>query len=136
MINRMRSWLVLDPVDWRGGMLALMLKVATILGVIVCIPSVYLAVKRGMYGIVLLDAAAIGVVFALNFQTGLSYRVRAVAFGLVCYVLGTGLLYYVGSVSQIYLMGSSVLLTLLLGTRAGLAAVLLTTLTLLAMGLT
>ena len=136
MMNRMRNWWVLDPVDWRAGMLALMLKVATILGVIVCIPSVYLAVKRDLYGIVFIDVTAISVVFALNFLTGLSFRVRAVAFGLVCYFLGTGLLYLVGSVSQIYLMGSSVLITLLLGTGAGLATVALTTVTLLAMGLT
>ena len=136
MMNRMRNWLVLDPVDWRAGMLALMLKVATILGVIVCIPSVYLSVKRGLYGIVFIDVTAISVVFALNFLTGLSFRVRSVAFGLVCYSLGTGLLYLVGSVSQIYLMGSSVLITLLLGTGAGLGTVALTTVTLLAMGLT
>jgi len=136
MMNRLRNFHALDPADWRGGMLALMLKVAAILGVIVCIPSVYLAVKNGIYEIVLLDAVAIGVVFALNFLTGLSFRVRAVAFGLVCYVLGTGLLYLVGARSQIYLMGSSVFVTLLLGTRAGLFAVLLTSVTLLGMGLT
>ena len=136
MMNRLRNLLLLDPVDWRGGMLALMLKVAAILGLVVCIPSVYLAVKRGLYGIVLLDAASISVVLALNVLQGVSFRLRAVAFGLICYSLGTGLLYLVGSVSQIYLMGSSVLLTLLLGSRAGLAAVTLTTLTLLAMGLT
>ncbi|MBA2321160.1 MAG: response regulator [Deltaproteobacteria bacterium] len=127
-------WLALAPEAWRGDLLRVVLRVTAILGGLVCIPSVYLSVQEGLYGIVVLDTVSLAVVLALSFFDRLPDRLRAVGACLVYYVLGAGLLVGVGSISQMYLFGFSILTTLLLGFRPGLASAALNAATLLAIG--
>ncbi|MEO8000079.1 MAG: hypothetical protein ABI852_21690, partial [Gemmatimonadaceae bacterium] len=135
MMNQLRKLFVLDPDSWREGMLALVLKIGALFGALVYIPSAYLAVRGGLMGIAVMDTIAIVIVIALHFLKNIPFTIRAVVFCLVCYGLGAGLLHWVGSISQIYLLGASVLAVLLLGVRAGLVAVAMTSITLLVMGL-
>lgn len=136
MMHRLRNLLVLDPENWRAGMLELVLRIGAVVGAIVYVPSAFLAQRAGLTGIAVLDTIAIVMVIALRFSAGIGFNARAVIFSLVCYMLGTGLLHWVGAISQIYLLGASVLASLLLGVRAGLVAVAITSVTLLVMGLT
>lgn len=136
MISRLRRLLVLDPDNWRAGMLALVLRIGAVVGMIVYIPSAFLAQRAGLTGIAVIDTIAIATVVVLHFTPGIAFNTRAMIFCLVCYMLGTGLLHWVGAISQIYLLGASVLASLLLGVRAGLGAVAITSVTLLVMGLT
>ncbi|MEO7362149.1 MAG: PAS domain S-box protein, partial [Gemmatimonadaceae bacterium] len=132
----MRSLLILDAENWREGMLSLVLKIGAGLGLLVYIPSMYFAVRAGRTGIATIDTVAIVTVIALHFLRNISVRTRAIVFCLTCYALGAGLLHWVGAISQIYLLAASILAALLLGVRAGLIAVAITTVTFLVMGLT
>ncbi len=119
---------------WRAALLTLMLRVCATMGAVVCVPSVYLALRDRMFSIAVIDTLAVGFVFALLFVRALSFRTRAVAFCLICYVLGVALLISVGAISQIYLFGFSIVTALLLGLRAGLGASLLSASTMFAVG--
>jgi hypothetical protein len=84
---------------------------------------VYFAFKHGLLGVVAIDTAVVSALAALLVLERIPLRWRARLFCLVCYALGMGLLLRVGSVSQIYLFGFSVMSVLLLGLRVGLGAV-------------
>ena len=120
--------------SWRGDLLRVVLRTSTVLGVIVCAPSVWLALKSDMLGLAVLDTAALAIVLALTYFDRLPVRMRASCICLVFYVLGAALMVAVGSISQIYLFGFSLLTTLMVSGRAGFAAVALNAVTMLAIG--
>jgi PAS domain-containing protein len=122
------------PERWRSRLLTLLLRAAAVLGSIVAVPSVYISVMVQQPGIAVLDTVAVAVVLSLLYFEKAPYRVRAVAFTLVTYALGAGLLMAVGPISQVYLLGYSLLTTMLLGMGAGAASVVLSTATLLLLG--
>lgn len=132
-LNLARAFM-LDPENWRVDMLTLVLRVALLFGAVVYGPSVYFALRDGFVSLAIADTAALVIVIGLLHSPRLSYVRRAVLFSLVSYMLGVGLLIAVGPISQIYLFGFAILATLLLGLRAGLAAVALGSLTLLLLG--
>ncbi len=115
--------LTLEPTVWRHELLQLGLLVGLALGAIVYLPSVWVAFQTQRWGIIFIDTLAIGVVAALYLTPQRSFRVRASVFALVFYVLGVWLLVEVGSISQIYLLGFSILATILLGLRTSLVTV-------------
>ena len=125
---------VIDPDNLRTSLLLLVLRVSAFLGVLVYVPSVYALWKQGAFAIVAVDTIALATVFGLLVFDRIPFRWRA---GVVCflyYALGVGLLIAVGSVSQIYLLGFSIVTVLLLGVRVGLAAAALSSASLLAVG--
>lgn len=132
--GRMRM-LSLAPETWRADLLNIVLRVAAALGTLVYIPSVVSAVRFRTTAIFALDTLAIAAVLTLTFSSALSSKLRAIAICLVIYALGAGLMISVGSVSQIYLLGFSLLTTLLLSLNWGLAAVVVNAATMLAIGL-
>ena len=132
--SRAARWLELSPETWRAGLLGLVLRATCILGTIVCVPSVVLAVQSRMVGVAVMDAVALVAVYALAFTERGPSRRRAALTCLVFYALGAGLMVSVGSISQIYLVGFSLLTTLLLSARWGLAAAALNVATMLAIG--
>ena len=134
MMGRLARAVALDPTDLHGSLLVLVLRVSTALGFAIYVPSVVVGLAQGLYGVVALDTVALGVVAGLLVATSLSARVRATAFCGVCYLLAVGLLVTIGPVSQIFLFGFSILSLLLLGFRAGMCAVVLSTATLLVVG--
>jgi PAS domain-containing protein len=125
----------LELESWRHDLLRIVLRVAVGFGALVYLPSVYLAIKTGLTGIAMLDTVALLGGWLLAVCDKLPHRLRA---GLVCaifYALGCGLMVYVGPISQIYLLGFSLLASLLLSPRWGLASVLLNAATLMVLGL-
>ncbi len=132
--DRLASALVLHPESLRDSLLTLILRVLSVLGAVVYVPSVYGALKDGLHGVAVTDTVAIVTVLGLLAAKRLSFRVRAITLSLVTYAIGVALLIGVGAVSQIYLFGFSFVTVILLGLRAGLASVLLNAVTLLALG--
>ncbi|CAN5296037.1 hypothetical protein BH09MYX1_BH09MYX1_05710 [soil metagenome] len=124
----------LSPDRWRSDLLRVVLLCTAVLGGIVYVPSVVMAIRFRMTGIAILDTVAIATVIALAYFHRLSRTFRAYCACLVFYAIGVGLMIGVGSISQIYLFGFSLLTTLLLSTRAGLATVGLNAITMLAIG--
>jgi PAS domain S-box-containing protein len=120
--------------DPRATLLKLVLRASAVLGTLVYLPSVYFAVKLGLVGVAVVDTAGILTVFALLCLPRLAFRVRAAVACLVFYAIGVMLLMSVGAVSQIYLFGFSVLAVLLFDVRVGLAAAVLSSVTLLVVG--
>ena len=123
-----------DPDSWRSDLLRIVLAFSAVMGSLVCIPSIYLAARRGMTSVVIVDTAAIVTLLALFLLHRLPVNVRAGAACIVYYIVGAVLLMKVGSISQIYLFGFSLLTALLLSRRWGMAAAALNTVTMLAVG--
>ena len=105
---------------WREDLLTRVLWATLVLGTLVCIPSVYLALREGLYLVAVGDAVALSVLAALTLLERLGHRFRAIGFGAILFFLGCMLLLLVGPVGHAYLLGASLLTTLLLGSRAGL----------------
>jgi len=135
MNGAIRMQPVSDVAEWRRSLLTVIMRSGLILGALVCVPSVIMAQRAGLTGIVVIDVLAIAVLATLIALKQLPFRVRATLFCLILYGLGTGLLVSVGSISQIFLLGFSIMTALLIGTPAGLAATALSTATLLLVGL-
>ncbi len=131
--TRLRWWQV-DPDHWRAQVLGILLRGIAVLAPLVYVPSLMMALREKMPGVVLLDTVAVAGVLTLYFMKSLSFTVRARALMAIFYALGAGLLVSVGSISQIYLLGFAVMTTLLLGLRAGMAATALNGVTLLLIG--
>ncbi|MEP6765198.1 MAG: ATP-binding protein [Gemmatimonadaceae bacterium] len=131
---RRRFSFVLAPESWRADLLGMVLRVTTVFGAVAYVPSAYSAIKFGMTGVFVMDTVALLVMIALSLFNRIPHRVRAICTCLVFYVLGAGLLIGVGSISQIYLFGFSLLTTLLLSIRWGLRTVALNAVTMLAVG--
>lgn len=126
--------LTIDPENLRVSMLTLVLRVTAIIGLVTCIPSAYAALEHGFVGVALLNAFTVLLAFGLLFFKRLPFRPRAILTCLLFYALGLGLLISVGSVSQIYLFGFSIVVVLLLGLRMGFYAALLSSVSMLAVG--
>jgi PAS domain S-box-containing protein len=124
-----------DPESWRQQVLELGLRIAVVLGAIVYAPSVLTAIRFDQWGIVLLDSLALAGVIALMVARRCPFMLRASLFSLILFMLGAWLMIEVGPISQIYLLGFSILTTLLLGLRVGIATVALNAATLLGIGL-
>jgi len=114
---------LLHPESWRGDLLRVVLRVASILGAIVYVPSVLSALKFGLWSVAVIDTVALALIVALAYLQRIPTPVRAACTCLVLYVLGLGLLVSVGSISQIYLFGFSLLTTLIVSVRWGLTTV-------------
>ena len=116
-----------QPAAWRARVFTVVLRIAAIFGTLVYVPSVILATRAHLPGVVLTDTLAMVFVFAMLFGTRIPYRTRAAIFCAAVYLLGCGLLVWVGSLSHLYLVAFAVLTTLLLGVRAGITAAMLGT---------
>src|SRR4051794_12370294 len=104
---------VLRPESWRSDLLDVVLRAVSVFGGLVCVPSVIIAVKAGKLGVVALDSFALVFVLGLMIQRGLPQRTRAVLTCGVFYIVGAGLMVAIGAISQAYLLGFSIMTTLL-----------------------
>ena len=128
------TWLTLNPDSWRRDLLRIVLGYSVVFGSLVCIPSIFISLKLGLPAVAVVDASAIALVLALFFVERMSIAVRAGATCLVFYAVGVALMINVGAISQIYLFGFSLLTTLLLSRRWGIASAVLNTVTMLIIG--
>ncbi|HMO60197.1 MAG TPA: hypothetical protein PKC19_22825, partial [Roseiflexaceae bacterium] len=67
MNGRLATQLTNDLTQWRAGLLEIILRVAAGLGLIVYIPSVYIALQNGMIGVIVIDTIAIMFILGLLF---------------------------------------------------------------------
>ena len=125
----------LDTIDqWRGQLLSSILYFVTLLGFVVAIPSVIFASDQGLWSVALVDTVALAWIVTISRRRSLSFNVRAWNFCALLYVLGVFFLFTVGMVSQIYLMGFSVMVVLLFGLRPAMFALALNAVTLVGIG--
>ena len=127
--------LVDGPGPWRSRLLVLILRVTLVAGLLVYVPSVYVALTKGLPVIALFGTLAMGVVLALVLSPGLPYRWRASLYCLNFYMLAVTLIVWVRPMSQIFLFAVTTFTTILLGLRSGFVSSILCTLTLLAIGI-
>ena len=120
--------------DWRERILSTILMVSAVLGALTAVPSIWLALRQGMWPIAWIDGAALVWVTLLWRKTTLPYRFRATNLLVLLYLLGAWFLLNIGPASQIYLMAVPVMAALLLGIRPALLALGVNALTLLTLG--
>jgi PAS domain S-box-containing protein len=133
-----RRWLgdfAIDAENWRGSVFKIVLRATVILGSIVYIPSLYAALQTGLSGLAWIDTIALVTVIALQWTDRWPYHWPATTYCLVFYMIAVATLVTLGPISQIFLFGFSILAALLLNLRAGVGAALLSSATLLAVGL-
>jgi len=124
----------LRPESWRSDLLDVVLRAVSLFGGLVCVPSIVIAVKDGMLGVVALDGFALVFVLGLTLQKRLPQRTRAILTCLVFYVVATGLMIGVGAISQTYLLAFSIMTTLLVSVRWGRATIVLNGMTMVVTG--
>jgi two-component system, cell cycle sensor histidine kinase and response regulator CckA len=124
-------WFAINPDRWRADLLALLLKASLLLSAFVYLPNVYGALRAADISAAVIDTLVVLAVFAL-FYVRAPFMFRAAAFCAAAYLFGTWLLLSTGTPSEVYLLGFSILATLLLGLRVGLFSVVLNAVTLVA----
>ena len=124
----------LDIHQWRDQVLSAIFMTVSVMGAIAAVISVAYSVSLGLWRIVAADVGALAAVLALWRWRALGYRVRAVSLLGVLYLLGTVLVATIGLPTQIYLLAVPVMAAILLGLGAALAAIALSTVTLVAIG--
>jgi signal transduction histidine kinase/ActR/RegA family two-component response regulator len=107
---------------WRSRLLDVLLLVAFGLGLVVAIPSIAYAVSVEQWAVVVVDVIALLAVAVLALVPSIPYRVRAISFLTVAYLLGVFLFVAVGPVLAAYFLAVPVLAAVLLGTRAAVVA--------------
>ena len=111
-----------------------MLRGSSVLGTIACVPSALVAWKAEMPAVLVLDCVSLAIVLAITFLRRIPLRVRAAVISVVFYALGVGLMIGIGAIGQTYLLGFSVMTTLLVGVRWGRRTIVLNFVTMLVMG--
>jgi PAS domain S-box-containing protein len=124
-----------DADDWQLSLFKLILRATAVLGVLVYLPSVYKDLQSGLFALVVFDTIALATIMGLLRYDRLSYRSRATVYCLLYYGIATTALVSLGPVAQVFLFGFSIMSALLLGLRVGLLAALLSSATLLTVGL-
>ena len=131
---RFANEFAIDPANLRAGLLKLILRVGAFIGVLVYLPSVWVAMQRGFIGVIVVDTVSVGTLVGLLVFDWFSLRVRSTLICLVFYAVGLSMLIYVGPISQIFLFVFSIVAVLLLGAGPGLWAALLSAVSLLVVG--
>jgi two-component system cell cycle sensor histidine kinase/response regulator CckA len=126
--------LVDGPGPWRARLLVLILRVTLMAGFLVYVPSVYVALSKGLPVIAGASTLSLAVVLTLVLTPRLPFRWSATLYCLNFYVLGVALVLWFRPMSQIFLFAVTTLTTILLGLRVGFLSSMLCTVTLLAMG--
>ena len=120
--------------EWRQHVLAVLLSAIVILATVVAVPSIVLALIKGMWHIAITDGIALLLAFALWNANHLSFRARAWSLCGLLFVVGLALLFITGPTAQIYLIASPVMAAIFLGLRPALFTSLLSTLAILLVG--
>jgi diguanylate cyclase (GGDEF)-like protein/PAS domain S-box-containing protein len=111
----------LDTIEhWRARIFSSLLNFVLISGAITAVPSVAAAVAYDMWSVVGVDICALAWLIGIWWFKRLPYVLRAANFLALLFMVGTGLMISVGSISLIYLFASSMLAAILLGMRQAL----------------
>jgi diguanylate cyclase (GGDEF)-like protein/PAS domain S-box-containing protein len=124
-----------DIAHWRAQIFATLLAIVAVLGAITALPSIALAAREGLWAVAAMDTAALAWVLALWRHKRLPYTLRVVNFLAIFFLIGIGLMLNIGPVSQVYMLATPVLAAILLGVWPGLAALAISALSILGLGL-
>jgi diguanylate cyclase (GGDEF)-like protein/PAS domain S-box-containing protein len=111
-----------DIAHWRTHIFSRLLSIVLVLGSGTAIPSITLAVKQGLWSLVVVDVVAIGWLFALWRLRSWSYRTRVLHFIAMVFLVAVGLIVNVGQEAELYMIAPPVFAAVLLGRRPALAA--------------
>ena len=125
-----------DIAHWRSQIFTRLLTTVLALGLVTAVPCLSIAVREDMWWMIVINFLSIAWLFAIWRLRGLSYTARVLNFIALIFFFAIGLMLSVGHVTQIYLIGPPVFAALLLGMRPALAALALSGLALLVLGLT
>lgn len=128
------TWIDGDLASWREELLALILRVACVLALVVAAPSAGYAVLTGQYSIAVFDTVALLALFAVTFSKGLGFLARTSCFLVIVFLLGSWMLGEVLVVGLGYLLALPVVAALLLGLRPAMAMLVLQALVILVVG--
>ncbi|MEX0868490.1 MAG: histidine kinase dimerization/phospho-acceptor domain-containing protein, partial [Nitriliruptoraceae bacterium] len=103
--------------QWRAELVDRMLKVILVLGLLVAVPSMFIALQQGDLRTAVVDVVAVGIVVAVTFTTRLPFATRVWILLVTAVVLGTYLLVAVGLVGHAYLTAYPVMAAVVLGLR-------------------
>ncbi len=145
--ERLKS-LIGDPADpassdssehqyiWRERLLMLLLFTGVTLGVLIFIPIIVILVSERNWGVLITDSFGFLVLFALLVFKKLPYNLRAAAASLILFTLGVGIIAYLGPFSggPAFLFCFAIIAGALLGMRAAVAALILNTIIMAAVG--
>ncbi|WP_394778396.1 EAL domain-containing protein [Undibacterium sp.] len=124
----------LDMQQWREQVLSAVLFAVLVLGGITAVPSILLALSEGLPSIAVMDAAALIWLACIWRLRRLPYRVRAINFLGLLYLVGAWFQIMGVPVSQIYLKAVPIMAALLLGMRPAVYALVLDAMTMLCIG--
>ena len=127
-----------DPLTfWRERILFVMCFIASALGPFALIPSLILAYSEGLWSVIFLDLGAYLVIVTILLGRNWSLKARGYAVCLILYSLGAGLLFILGPVGAgyIWLFGTSVIISTLIGLEAAVWTLGLNTLILIAVSI-
>lgn len=111
----------LDTIEhWRARTFSSLLNFVLVFGVVTALASVWAALERELWPVVVVDLAALGWLLAIWWCDGAAHAVRVGHFLALIFLVGVGLMITVGPISQVYLLAAPVLATVLLGLRPAL----------------
>ncbi len=122
-----------DPLTfWRERVLFVMCFIASAFGPLALIPSLLLAFKEGLWSVIAIDSCAYIMIVAVLLGRKWPLKVRGYIACLILYSLGAGLLFILGPVGAgyIWLFGTSVMISTIIGLEAAIWTLVLNALTL------
>jgi PAS domain S-box-containing protein len=121
---------------WRVRILFAILFTAVILGTFVLAAAIALAIKERLWGLAIIDATAYLIAIGMLFSRRPGYEIRAALILLMSYAVGLAVIVFVGPFSggPAWLFAFAVLVAVLLGSKAAIAAISLNAITLTIIG--
>jgi PAS domain S-box-containing protein len=118
--------------DLQKKILDVLLLAGAVLGFVAVVPSVWLSFKEHLYFVGVLDIAIFLYVLTLLFSNRFSYTARSVSACAICYLAGMLLFIVIGpfGAGPVWLFTFPILAAVLIGVRAGIAGLVINTLTL------
>ena len=126
---------VTDIEHWRSQIFSRLIKIVLALGAATALPCIVIGAQHGMWAMIAVDVLAIAWLAALNHFRRLSYGLRVMQFIAVAYFAAIGLMLTVGHAAQVFLIAPPVFAAVLLGMRPALYTLIVSALSMLALGL-
>jgi len=109
---------------WRERILFVFLLSGVVFGPFALMPALMLLIRRGLWQLVALDIGVYAAALVIFFSRHLTYKVRALGLCLLIYIVGLGVINFLGPLSggPAWLFTFSIMAGILLGLKAALAA--------------
>ena len=124
-----------DIAHWRSQIFSRLIKIVLVLGAATALPCIVIGAQHGMWAMIAVDVLAIAWLAALNRHGSLSYGARVKQFIALAYFAAIGLMLTVGHAAQVFLIAPPVFAAVLLGMRPALYTLIVSALSMLALGL-